>query len=255
MLNSFLKKQRLKRGITQEELASELNVSRPTYIQIEKGLKELTISQVKKASEIFEISFENFLNEREKNYKLDVFYEEKKENFSENIRIEKRDLEKFEQILLYIFEQVGSKKNFGETVLHKLLYFIDFDYFEKFEENIIGAKYIKNHHGPTSIELNEILKKMEEKKDILCVKNRYYEYFQKKFLPLKKPNLKILSAQEIKHIDGVLNQLSDRSAKDLEDYSHKDVPFLIAKDGEKISYESVFYRDDKYSVRDYEDEV
>jgi len=30
---------------------------------------------------------------------------------------------------------------------------------------------------------------------------------------------------------------------------------LVHQDGEKISYESVFYRDEKYSVRNYDDEL
>ena len=38
-------------------------------------------------------------------------------------------------------------------------------------------------------------------------------------------------------------------------YSHGDIPWRIAKDGEAINYEAVFYRDPKYSVRDYDNEL
>jgi len=31
------------------------------------------------------------------------------------------------------------------TVLYKILYFIDFDYYEKYEEQLMGALYIKNN--------------------------------------------------------------------------------------------------------------
>ena len=57
----------------------------------------------------------------------------------------KKILKKFKEVLLYILEKVGSKPNVGMTVLYKLLYFIDFDYYEKFEEQLLGATYIKNH--------------------------------------------------------------------------------------------------------------
>ena len=62
--------------------------------------------------------------------------------------------------------KVGAKPNVGETVLYKLLYFIDFNYYEKYEEQLIGATYIKNHHGPTPIEFQAIVNEMIEKKEI-----------------------------------------------------------------------------------------
>jgi hypothetical protein len=49
--------------------------------------------------------------------------------------------------------------------------------------------------------------------------------------------------------------LSDKSATDISKYSHEDIPWKVHQDGEKISYESVFYRDEKYSVRTYDDEL
>jgi len=52
-----------------------------------------------------------------------------------------------------------------------------------------------------------------------------------------------------------LNRLSDKSAKELSEYSHTDVPWQVHKDGERISYESVFYRGPKHSVRNYDDEL
>jgi len=73
-------------------------------------------------------------------------------------RVTKKNPDKFKQVLLYVLDKVGGKPNVGETVLHKLLYFIDFDYYERFEETLMGATYIKNHHGPTCVELESILR-------------------------------------------------------------------------------------------------
>ena len=92
-------------------------------------------------------------------------------------------------MLLYILEKVGGKPNVGETVLHKLLYFIDFDYYEKFEENLIGATYIKNHHGPTSVELGTILKDMQKNGEIEAVKSKYFNHLQKNICRLSEPIL------------------------------------------------------------------
>ncbi|HPM38814.1 MAG TPA: DUF4065 domain-containing protein [Candidatus Pacearchaeota archaeon] len=255
MLGEFIKEQRIKKKMTQEYLASELGISRPTYSQIELGTRELTIPEARKMAAIFNISLEDFLAEKE--LKQNVILEKKTAQKSDNleIRVTEKNLDKFKQVLLYILNKVGGKPNIGETVLHKLLYFIDFDYYEKFEENLMGATYIKNHHGPTSVELGAIIQEMQEQGEIEAVNSRYFKYPQKKYLPRKRPNLDILSAREIEHIDNVLARLSDKNAAEIESYSHEDIPWKSARDGGPISYESVFYRDDRYSVRNYDDEL
>lgn len=253
MLNEFIQQQRARRKMTQEYLASELGISRPTYKQIESGERELTISEAKKLAAIFDMSLENFLAEQEPKRVVTIEKEPPKQLDDIQIRVTQKNLEKFRQVLLYILNKVGSKPNIGETVLHKLLYFIDFDYYEKFEENLMGATYIKNYHGPTSVELASIIKDMEENKEIEAVQSSYFKYLHKKYLPLKRPDLDILSAREIEHIDNVLARLSDKNAAEIESYSHQDIPWISAKEGRPLSYESVFYRDEKYSVRNYDD--
>ena len=52
------------------------------------------------------------------------------------------------------------------TVLYKLLYFIDFDYYEKFEEQLVGATYIKNHFGPTPVEFKKIVDTIKLKREL-----------------------------------------------------------------------------------------
>jgi len=246
---------RRRNNFSQEYMAGELSMSRPTYTQIEQGEREITIAEAKKLAAIFSISFEDFLAGKAPQYKVIMEKKAADKSSGTQIRVTKKNLNKFKQVLLYILGRVGSKPNIGETVIHKLLYFIDFDYYEKFEENLMGATYIKNHHGPTSIELKDIIDDMQKKGEIEAVKSQYFKYEQKKYLPIKKPNLDILSAREIEHIDDVLARLSDKNAREIENYSHGDIPWKVAKDGKPLSYESVFYRDEHYSVRNYDDEL
>jgi hypothetical protein len=51
-----------------------------------------------------------------------------------------------------------------------------------------------------------------------------------------------------------LTRLADKNAKEIENYSHEDIPWKTAENGKQLSYESVFYRDERHSVRNYEDE-
>jgi uncharacterized phage-associated protein len=142
----------------------------------------------------------------------------------------------------------------GETVIYKLLYFIDFDFYEKYEEQLIGATYIKNNYGPTPKEFKKIVDNMIDKKEIIKVQNEYFEYPQTKYLPLVGPDLSILKAHEIQLIDRVLGNLSDMNAQQISEYSHNDVPWLTTDKGKVINYETVFYRTSPYSVRNYQEE-
>lgn len=49
------------RGLTQAYVAQEIGISRPKYIDVEKGLKELTVSQIKKLQQILDVDFEDLI--------------------------------------------------------------------------------------------------------------------------------------------------------------------------------------------------
>ncbi len=258
MLSLFIQKIRQKRALTQDFIAHKLGISRPTYIQIEQGQRELKIDEARKLAAILGLSLDNFLNEQDK---PEVLINETKEKPAApkkpqiRISVPQKNLDKFKEVFIYIIGRIGSKPNVGESVLNKILYFIDFDYYEKYEEQLIGATYIKNHFGPTPVELVKIVDAMKKNGEIEEIKSKFFKFDQKKYLPLRKPNLNLLTAREIEHIDGVLCRLSDKNASEIKEYSHNDVPYQIHKDGEVIGYESVFYRDEKYSVRSYDDEL
>lgn len=261
--HKFLLELRKKQGISQAFTAEKIGVSRASYIEIEKGAKELTLSQAQTIAKIFNITLSELISgEQVSEIKVSIKDKtEKKKSLDfardkQEIRIDvpQKNLKKFKEVLLYILEKVGSKANVGMTVLYKLLYFIDFDYYEKFEEQLVGATYIKNHFGPTPVEFKKIVESMESKGELETVKSKYFLHEQTKYLPRREPDISVLSAQEIKHIDEVLARLGDKNAKELSDYSHKDIPWLGTEDGKIIKYESVFYRTPETSVRIYDED-
>jgi len=254
--HQFIQNLRKKYNLSQDYIARQLNISRPTYRLFEKGERELNLSEAEKLAGVFNMTLDDLIKGVERKITKKVVGEKKpasKRNLE--IRVQRKNLDKFKEILLYVLKKVGAKPNVGESVICKLFYFIDFDYYEKFEENIIGATYIKNHYGPTPFEFTDIIKDMEKNGEIERLKSKYFQYDQKKYLPLREPDLTKFSAREINHINNVLGRLSDKSATELRDFSHSDVPWQVHEAGKKISYESVFYRGRDHSVRDYEDEL
>ena len=260
---SFLRTLRTEGGFSQEEIAKEIGVSRSSYINIEQGKKELSLTEASDLARVFGISIDELLNGKvdvakiileTNNPKSKKNKEVKNPVPADRISVPQERVEKFKQVLLYILAKVGGKPNIGQTVLYKLLYFIDFDYYEKYDEQLIGARYIKNTHGPTPVIFPKIIKELEKEGKIEAIKSKFYKYDQTKYLinPNTQVNLSELSAQELAHIDWALDRLSDMTAVQISALSHIDTPWFVAKDKEQLEYEHAFYRREETSVGEYD---
>ena len=259
-MTSIIKELRETNGLTQTQLAELLSVSKQTVIKYEKDTSAIPAATLKRLSEIFDIAIDDLVRGTlPKGYSYRVKngpaqQTKKSETRDMRISIPRRNIEKFKEALLYIAESVGARSNVGETVLYKLLYFIDFDYYEKYEEQILGAVYIKNHFGPTPVDFAKITQQMAKAGELDIVQTKYFSREQKKYLPRRKANLSLFSATEIKHIDECLARYAEMNANEISAYSHKDVPWIVAEDRKPIAYEAVFYRTEETSVREYEDD-
>ncbi len=252
MLGKKIKYFRDKLDLSQEYIAKNVGIQRVAISQIENGKRKITADEILKFSKIFNISSDILLDLKQ-DIKITLEKSSKK-NTQQNIRISvpQQKLDKIKETLIYILWKVGGRPNIGETVLNKLLYFIDFNYYEKYEVQLLGATYIKNHYGPTPKELVKIIQKMEKDNEVRKIKDNYFQYPQTKYLALREPDLTKFNASEISLIDEVLNKLASMDAKTISNYVHNDVPWLTTQMGEIIDYESVFYRTPLYSVRNYE---
>lgn len=246
---------RKQKGFLQEELAKKLGMTRSSLAQIELGNRNITAGELLKLSEVFEMSIDSLLA---KELKIKELSEEagnkKAEKVEERISVPELQIEKFKQVLLYVLERCAGKPNVGETVLNKLLYFIEFNFYERYEEHMIGATFKKLQFGPVPQDMDLVLAKMETEGMVKMFKADYHGFLQKRYMPLAKPDLQELRASEIEIIDQVINQLSDFSARSISDYSHKDLPWKATQDGDVIDYELAFYREAPFSARTYSDD-
>jgi len=250
---------RKRKGASQQEVADSIKVARATYSNWELGKSDPDLGEINRLAEYYQISPSELIssdamtvNEPVVPYKL----EEKSDIIPRDIN-PKVNPEKLREVLLYILEKVGAKPNVGETVLYKLLYFIDFDYYEKTGQSITGLSYVRNHYGPTPalVDFQGVVGGMKEKEELEVFETKYFSNSQKKYLPLRSANLEDISAKELQHIDETLARLGDKSASELTDLSHKDTPWRVAKQGKPIDYRFVFYRTDLTAVTEPEDEL
>lgn len=246
---------RKKKQLSQGELSKLVGISRPSLTQIELGKRSLNIIELQKFAQVLGFSLDHFMSEdfSSEDFTVSDRVEEPETSY-ERIEVPSLQVSKFKNVLLYLLERCAGKPNVGETVLYKLLYFSDFNYYELYEEHLTGANYRKLPFGPVPQKLDAILNQMMESNQIKRVKTVYHGYPQTRYLPLEKADLRALRASETEVIDRVIEQMSDWSASTVSSYSHKDIPWLASKDGEEINYELVFYREPPFSVRNYEED-
>lgn len=244
---------------SQQDIADAIGIARATYASLEADRRPPNLDEINALAEYYQISPHDLISGE-----VDTANEPVAAyNFSQtNEEIMPRDLhptadpEKLREVLLYVLDKVGAKPNVGETVLYKLLYFIDFDYYEKTGQSVTGLTYLRNHYGPTpAIDFKQVVEGMEANEDLEIVETKYFNNKQKKYLPNKKASLNELSASEIKHIDETLRRLSDKTATELSELSHYDTPWLAAEDGKPIDYRGVFYRTSRTTVTEPSDEL
>ncbi|MFI3330677.1 MAG: DUF4065 domain-containing protein [Rikenellaceae bacterium] len=237
--------------ISQEELSEMIGISRPSLVQLEQGNRNIKADELKKLAGVLNFSMDEIMSE---DFEVNINMSEEMVTIKQpSLRISVGDINinKFKNLILYILEKCAGKPNVGETVLYKLLYFSDFNYYELYEEHLSGATYRKLPNGPVPLNVDIVLKNMVENGDLQLFKTKYFGYPQKRYMPLVEADLRVFNGAEKEVIDNVIDSLSGMTATDISLYSHEDMPWKASKDKDEIDYELVFYRTTPYSRRTY----
>ena len=151
---------------------------------------------------------------------------------------------KFERMLHYIVHRCGERDNVGTKVLCKLCYFSDFDHYEKNFESITQHNYRRVEHGPIPSGYESSFKNLEESGLVERRTRTYHGRKQYCYQSLVEPDISDFTPEEIVTIDEAIVRYGDMNGADIEEISHKDVPWIVTDDGAIIDYGTVMYRDE-----------
>ena len=205
----FIKEARLKKGFSQSDLASKLGISRPSYIAIEQGKRELTMGEFEKLSSILNVSFEEVENGESPNY------------------------EKYKQMIL-AFLRIGGK--ITKTKLAKLLYFADFGWFYYHLKSMSGMRYRKIQYGPVADSYFRIIDEMFDKGEININQTKDGAMLISQTRSGDKINLSGINKEEEKLIKNIERKWKGKKTTEIVDFTHKQFPYLYAEENEIVSY-------------------
>ncbi len=242
VLGERIRKLRQEHGYSQEALATYLGLSRQAIGKIEKGERSIDALELAALAKALALSVDWIVQPEQSNDAHISSRIERNLNFS-------FDITKFRQTLLYILSVCGGKAHIGETVLYKLLYFIDFNAFEVLGKPVTGMQYVKMQFGPVprQVQYRAAVQEMVEKNELKIFTQEYYGMPQKRYVALVDSDIGEFSLRETVVIDRVLQQLADFTARKIADYAHGDAPWILAEDGEPIRYTDVVERAAPYA--------
>ena len=218
-----IKELRLQKGLSQEQVAQTIGVSRPTYTAIEAGKQKLDVDEAQKLANLFGIDVDALLSGNIPNF------------------------EKYKHMVLtYLRSGLSEDGKVPKTKLAKLLYLADFAWFYDHLESMSGMPYRKITYGPVPDLFFRAIDELEESGKIIV--NRKHDDGKDLFLISEAESntnekLSTVSKEEMKLMSSIARKWRDKKTKDIVNFTHNQLPYFLCRDDEIIPYELITQED------------
>lgn len=213
---------REQRGLLQHEVAEKMGISRPTYIAVESGKKQLTIDEAVKLAGVLKTSVDELVFGTPTSLIQDS---------------DEHDVEKYSQVLLTCLEFGADKDGkITKTKLAKLIYLVDFAWFYIKRYPMTGMQYRRIQQGPVPNIFFRIVDELFETGAISIEPRGSAIMIRANDMEAPKSRL---NAEEVKLIETVSLRWRNKNTKEIVDFTHSQKPWQSKKQGESIPYESI----------------
>lgn len=150
---------------------------------------------------------------------------------------------KYQNAILYFCKKLGGELR-GKKKLAKLLYFVDFDLYEKMERALTGDTYKALPMGPFPSILDQVTQEMNSDKSLKVSEVVEKEGYNptEVYKCVTEPDLSIFDEEELAMMERVIVKYGQLNGKQLEELSHAEAPFIGTEQSAVIPYELAFYR-------------
>lgn len=218
-----IKELREKSGITQQEIADKLGITRQTFSKMENWLIEPTLWQAVKLAETFGIKLSDFIYDP-----------------SETIISKDIDWDKYKQIITnFIKFWSDSDGKITKTKLAKLCYLLDFSRYYFNLTPITGLEYRKIRQWPVPDAYFTAIEELQEEESI-AIETKWKSFLIEN---IETPKHDKLSDDEINLLKKIANKRKDKNTQEIVDFTHKQLPWMICNDKEIIPYDLITQED------------
>ncbi len=215
-----IKKLRVQKGMAQSEVAQKIGIPRTSYVAFEQNKRDISLSEAAKLADLFGVSLEELENG------------------------EVPDYEKYKQMIIAFLR---LDKTITKTKLAKLLYFADFGWFYHHLKSMSGMQYRKLAYGPVSDVYFSIIDDLLDKGEIGVTQTKDGAMLISQTRSGAKIDLSALSQKEKMLIGKIDKKWKGKKTSEIVDFTHKQFPYLFAKDNEVVSY-ALFTKEDPTEI-------
>jgi len=217
ILGQNIEQMRKDRSLTQSQMASELGISRPTYINIENGERDPSVSELEKVAAIFGVSAGELLSSPRNN-------------------------RKFEQMYFYLLRKF--KHGVPKTKLAKLLYLADFSNFYHNLESMSGVPYVRREYGPVADIFFELTENLF---DTGKINIEPLDGGALMIYPTSKDiSDNLLDNEEKLLMDKIFEAWKNKRTQTIVNFTHEQKPWKACRDGEYIPYSLIIQEDPEH---------
>lgn len=204
-------------GLTQEEVAKKLGISRGRWILVEKGERDLSTEELEILAALFGIDVADFFEEIP-------------------------NVKKFKQMYFACLKYAANEHgNVPKTKLAKLLYLADFTNFFKSLEPMSGVKYRRLDYGPVADIFFSITDDLLESGKInIDILDRGAQMISSR---TKEEDTSELSESELSQIKEICELWKDKPTQEIVNFTHEQKPWKMCRDGEYIPYSLIIQED------------
>jgi uncharacterized phage-associated protein len=131
----------------------------------------------------------------------------------------------------------------GKLKMMKLLYYLDFDFFEKYGTSVTHDEYLRFENGPVPRMAEKILKEMNGT-DIRITKRKIKEGLndQQHIEACTDFDINVFTKEELLMLEEVASKWEKFTGSEMKMATHGEAPWISTKPNEVIDYNLAYYR-------------
>lgn len=219
----LIKTLRTERDLSQAQVAEKLDLSRQSYMALERGSRELTLLEAENLKELYGISMDELSNASIPQYN------------------------KYKQMVL-AFLQVSASERDGKlpkTKLAKLLYLADFAWYYQNLESMSGMQYLRRAYGPVPDPYFRALAELEEEGKI-TIDRKGEALLVGLGEGVVREKLDCLESDEKTLIKNITHKWKGKRTREIVNFTHEQLPYKLCAPDEVIPYELITQEDPEH---------
>jgi len=154
----------------------------------------------------------------------------------------KVNAKKYKNAIVF-FAQKIQNGTLGKVKMMKLLYYFDFDFFEKYGRSVTGDEYLRFEYGPVPRMGKKFLEAMNGK-EVKITKRKIADGCNDQFHieALSNFDVNVFTKEELLMLEDVSDKWEKFTGTEMKNASHGEAPWIATKPNDIIDYNLVYYR-------------